>query len=90
MFQNESAVHSIKIIASFASTDSVGYRRASTTDNPYRLAIVAYQNRWAHARNTIINFVPQQEAWVIERMGRFHKILEPVSSLEVDFLLPSF
>ncbi|GMR52394.1 hypothetical protein PMAYCL1PPCAC_22589 [Pristionchus mayeri] len=27
--------------------------------------------------NTIINFVPQQEAWVIERMGRFHKILEP-------------
>lgn len=28
-------------------------------------------------RNTIVNFVPQQEAWVIERMGRFHKILEP-------------
>ncbi|KAI6182456.1 Stomatin-like protein 2, mitochondrial [Aphelenchoides bicaudatus] len=29
------------------------------------------------ARNTVINFVPQQEAWVVERMGRFHKILEP-------------
>uniref|UniRef100_A0AC35GI28 Uncharacterized protein n=1 Tax=Panagrolaimus sp. PS1159 TaxID=55785 RepID=A0AC35GI28_9BILA len=34
--------------------------------------------------NTIINFVPQQEAWVIERMGRFHKILEP----GVAFLFP--
>uniref|UniRef100_A0A1I7XP84 PHB domain-containing protein n=1 Tax=Heterorhabditis bacteriophora TaxID=37862 RepID=A0A1I7XP84_HETBA len=33
--------------------------------------------RKAHARNTFINFVPQQEAWVIERMGKFYKILEP-------------
>uniref|UniRef100_A0A7E4VJP7 PHB domain-containing protein n=1 Tax=Panagrellus redivivus TaxID=6233 RepID=A0A7E4VJP7_PANRE len=30
-----------------------------------------------YALNTVINFVPQQEAWVIERMGKFHKILEP-------------
>lgn len=27
--------------------------------------------------NTIIMFVPQQEAWIVERMGKFHKILEP-------------
>lgn len=27
--------------------------------------------------NTVLVFVPQQEAWVVERMGRFHKILEP-------------
>uniref|UniRef100_A0A6I8QJV6 Stomatin-like protein 2, mitochondrial n=1 Tax=Xenopus tropicalis TaxID=8364 RepID=A0A6I8QJV6_XENTR len=27
--------------------------------------------------NTVVLFVPQQEAWVIERMGRFHRILEP-------------
>ncbi|CAD5209335.1 unnamed protein product [Bursaphelenchus xylophilus] len=37
-----------------------------------------------YARNTIINFVPQQEAWVVERMGRFYKILEP----GVNFLIP--
>lgn len=43
------------------------YRTLSTTNTLY-------------ARNTIINFVPQQEAWVIERMGKFHKILEPVCS----------
>ncbi|XP_065367233.1 stomatin-like protein 2, mitochondrial [Calliphora vicina] len=27
--------------------------------------------------NTIIMFVPQQEAWIVERMGRFSRILEP-------------
>lgn len=32
-----------------------------------------------HAGNTVINFVPQQEAWVVERMGKFYKVLEPVS-----------
>ena len=28
----------------------------------------------------VINFVPQQEAWVIERFGRFSRVLEPVSN----------
>ena len=28
--------------------------------------------------NTVILFVPQQEAWVIERFGKFHKTLNPV------------
>ncbi|KAF9198399.1 hypothetical protein BGZ49_000787 [Haplosporangium sp. Z 27] len=27
--------------------------------------------------NTIIKFVPQQEAWIVERMGRYHATLEP-------------
>ncbi|KAJ6641597.1 Stomatin-like protein 2, mitochondrial [Pseudolycoriella hygida] len=27
--------------------------------------------------NTIMLFVPQQEAWIVERMGKFHRILEP-------------
>ncbi|XP_030376022.1 stomatin-like protein 2, mitochondrial [Scaptodrosophila lebanonensis] len=27
--------------------------------------------------NSIVMFVPQQEAWVVERMGRFHRILDP-------------
>ncbi|CAI5439145.1 unnamed protein product [Caenorhabditis angaria] len=47
-----------------------------------QLAIAA--NRQAHATNTIINFVPQQEAWVVERMGKFHTILDP----GLNFLLP--
>ncbi|KZC11371.1 Stomatin-like protein 2 [Dufourea novaeangliae] len=34
--------------------------------------------------NTVIMFVPQQEAWIVERMGKFHKILEP----GINILLP--
>jgi len=34
--------------------------------------------------NTAILFVPQQEAWVVERMGKFHQILEP----GFNFLIP--
>ncbi|KAK0428385.1 hypothetical protein QR680_010768 [Steinernema hermaphroditum] len=49
---------------------------ARTSRQAVRL-ILAQQQRFAHARNTVINFVPQQEAWVVERMGRYHKILEP-------------
>ena len=35
--------------------------------------------RWRSSTpiNTMILFVPQQEAWVVERMGKFSKILEP-------------
>ncbi|GMR57347.1 hypothetical protein PMAYCL1PPCAC_27542, partial [Pristionchus mayeri] len=34
--------------------------------------------------NTGINFVPQQEAWIVERMGKFHSVLEP----GINFLIP--
>lgn len=34
--------------------------------------------------NTVILFVPQQEAWVVERMGKFHSVLEP----GVNFMIP--
>ncbi|KAJ1367082.1 Stomatin-like protein 2, mitochondrial [Parelaphostrongylus tenuis] len=43
-------------------------------------------NRGAHARNTFINFVPQQEAWVVERMGKFYKILEPGFNVLIPFI----
>jgi len=34
--------------------------------------------------NTVIAFVPQQEAWVVERMGKFHSVLNP----GINILLP--
>ena len=34
--------------------------------------------------NTGILFVPQQEAWVVERMGKFYRILSP----GLNFLIP--
>ncbi|XP_054160202.1 stomatin-like protein 2, mitochondrial [Oppia nitens] len=42
--------------------------------------------RWRHSAriNTSVVFVPQQESWIVERMGRFHRILDP----GVNFLIP--
>ncbi|KAJ8392769.1 hypothetical protein AAFF_G00072530 [Aldrovandia affinis] len=44
------------------------------------------RQRWASSLplNTVVLFVPQQEAWVVERMGKFHRILEP----GLNFLIP--
>lgn len=36
--------------------------------------------------NTIIKFVPQQNAWIVERMGKFHRILEPGLAVLVPFI----
>ncbi|KAF9991972.1 hypothetical protein BGZ79_003693, partial [Entomortierella chlamydospora] len=36
--------------------------------------------------NTIIKFVPQQEAWIVERMGRYHATLEPGLQVLMPFL----
>ncbi|XP_053556987.1 stomatin-like protein 2, mitochondrial [Bombina bombina] len=36
--------------------------------------------------NTMVLFVPQQEAWVVERMGKFHRILEPGLNLLIPLL----
>ncbi|KHN88993.1 Stomatin-like protein 2, mitochondrial [Toxocara canis] len=44
------------------------------------------QRRHVHATNTVVNFVPQQEAWVVERMGKFHKILEPGFNLLIPLI----
>ncbi|KAI5780422.1 hypothetical protein EDC01DRAFT_668060 [Geopyxis carbonaria] len=37
----------------------------------------SYFRRERLPANTIIRFVPQQQAWIVERMGKFHRILEP-------------
>lgn len=46
--------------------------------------VISQHVRFKHTPiNTVIMFVPQQEAWVVERMGKFHKILEPGFNLLV-------
>ncbi|CAA9958545.1 hypothetical protein CFE70_002073 [Pyrenophora teres f. teres 0-1] len=36
--------------------------------------------------NTIIRFVPQQTAWIVERMGKFNRILEPGLAILIPFI----
>ena len=47
-------------------------------------APTSYFQRPSLPANTIIRFVPQQTAWIVERMGKFNRILEP----GIAFLLP--
>ena len=51
-----------------------------------RLAQVAQQQvryRTSLPFNTVFLFVPQQEAWIIERFGKFQQVLSPVSEESV-------
>lgn len=36
--------------------------------------------------NTVIRFVPQQTAWIVERMGKFNRILEPGLAIMIPFI----
>lgn len=45
-----------------------------------------YFQRPSLPANTVIRFVPQQTAWIVERMGKFHRILEPGLAILIPFL----
>ena len=36
--------------------------------------------------NTVVRFVPQQTAWIVERMGKFNRILEPGLAILAPFI----
>ena len=46
----------------------------------------SYFQRPALPANTIIRFVPQQTAWIVERMGKFNRILQPGLAVLIPFL----
>lgn len=58
---------------------AVSARFASSTTMNY------FQQR-SLPMNTVVKFVPQQQAWVVERMGRFSRILQPGLAILVPFL----
>jgi len=46
----------------------------------------AYFQKPSLPANTIIRFVPQQTAWIVERMGKFNRILQPGLAILIPFL----
>ncbi|CAG8953216.1 hypothetical protein HYFRA_00003417 [Hymenoscyphus fraxineus] len=46
----------------------------------------SYFTRPSLPANTIIRFVPQQTAWIVERMGKFNRILAPGLAILVPFI----
>ncbi|KAJ5587787.1 Stomatin-like protein 2 [Penicillium hispanicum] len=45
-----------------------------------------FSNRSSLPANTIVRFVPQQTAWIVERMGKYHRILEPGLAILLPFI----
>lgn len=54
--------------------------------SPGNISPSTYFQRPSLPANTIIRFVPQQTAWIVERMGKFNKILEPGLAILIPFL----
>ena len=46
----------------------------------------SYFQRPSLPANTIIRFVPQQTAWIVERMGKYHRILNPGLAILIPFI----
>lgn len=45
-----------------------------------------FQRQPSLPANTIVRFVPQQTAWIVERMGKFNRILQPGLAVLIPFL----
>lgn len=55
-----------------------GFANAASSQQSGGGAPVSYfSNRPSLPVNTVVRFVPQQTAWIVERMGKFNRILEP-------------
>lgn len=64
-------------------------RRALTHFKPSRLTsaiVVQTCQKSGMPFNTVVLFVPQQEAWIVERFGKFHRILEPGLNVILPFV----
>ncbi|RLV90149.1 hypothetical protein JA1_004756 [Spathaspora sp. JA1] len=64
---------------------SNGGRNNGGSVSPYQSSLNFFQKESLPA-NTIIRFVPQQQAWIVERMGKFHRILPPGLTFLIPFL----
>lgn len=57
---------------SFPGPPGLGFGGSSGSSSP-----TYFQRQTSLPANTIIRFVPQQTAWIVERMGKFNRILQP-------------
>ncbi|KAK4118514.1 hypothetical protein N657DRAFT_606125 [Parathielavia appendiculata] len=79
---------------SINTTDSQSARAFHTTPHnalpsglgPGMMPPTYFQKSASLPMNTIIRFVPQQTAWIVERMGKFNRILQPGLAILIPFL----
>ncbi|KAJ1943895.1 Stomatin [Kickxella alabastrina] len=75
-------VRALHVSQAALNSKNYGNRAGPSGVSPF----VAMQRSRRLPANTIVKFVPQQEAWVVERMGRFSRILEPGLAILIPFL----
>ncbi|KZF18842.1 stomatin family protein [Xylona heveae TC161] len=81
------------------STSLNGFNRRQLSTTPQRSfpgggllgvgsssAPTSYFQRPSLPANTVIRFVPQQTAWIVERMGKFNRILDPGLAILIPFI----
>merc|ERR1712212_803602 len=73
-----------KMFASVAKRSLMQHRNLLRTGEKCLATAVRHYSQDSLPWNKGIMFVPQQEAWVVERMGKFNSILEP----GINFLNP--
>lgn len=89
--------HKLPSSSSFSSSTPRSFSQSAThgAPNPSILGIsgpggpgltTSYFQKPSLPANTIIRFVPQQTAWIVERMGKFNRILEPGLAILVPFI----
>ena len=66
----------------FASTSQALQPVATGAAGP----ITSYFPKPRLPANTVVRFVPQQTAWIVERMGKYNRILEPGLAILLPFL----
>lgn len=60
------------MLRSLVNNNSVNFLKATVQHS-----LVSVRNRSRLPLNTVLLFVPQQEAWVVERFGKYKQILQP-------------
>lgn len=87
--------HKLPISSSSSTPRSFSQSATHGAPNPSILGIsgpggpgltTSYFQKPSLPANTVIRFVPQQTAWIVERMGKFNRILEPGLAILVPFI----
>jgi hypothetical protein len=89
-----SVVRAISKPTSFNSRRSFHQARRDGAPNTSILGITgggssippSYFQKPSLPANTIVRFVPQQTAWIVERMGKFNRILQPGLAILIPFI----
>mmetsp|Transcript_9392 Transcript_9392/g.9276 ORF Transcript_9392/g.9276 Transcript_9392/m.9276 type:complete len:345 (-) Transcript_9392:136-1170(-) len=83
MLTRQAIINSNRLIASRRLANLQNVRKFTNNPSNFQPSLTFFQKERLPA-NTIVKFVPQQTAWVVERMGKFHRVLSP----GIAFLIP--